>query len=80
MTPTSADGAGDGWPADPEARLARLVHDLRTPLTIASGFADLLQRRTSLTDAQRTEFTDRMVEATQELREILDSERSDRRG
>ncbi|MCW3017525.1 MAG: hypothetical protein JWO02_4617 [Solirubrobacterales bacterium] len=57
----------------------RLVHDLRTPLTIVTGFADLLERRDDLSPQQRDEFVGRIARAAQELGEILDSERADRR-
>jgi signal transduction histidine kinase len=82
MTSTSGDAAAGpegGWPADPDERLFRLVHDLRTPLTIVSGFADLLRRRADLTEAQRAEYAERIAEAAAELCAILDSERADRR-
>ena len=44
------------WPEDPEERLTRLVHDLRTPLTIVQGFAELLERGgATVPDARRAE-------------------------
>jgi signal transduction histidine kinase len=82
MTSTSTDATPDDrarWPAEPGPRLERLVHDLRTPLTIVTGFSDLLERRNDLTEAQRTEFVGRIAEAGRELGAILDSERADRR-
>ncbi len=66
MTSTSTDAGTpgeQGWPAEPRLRLERLVHDLRTPLTIVTGFSDLLERRDDLTDAQRTEFVGRIAGA-----------------
>ncbi len=85
MTSTSTDGDPEGdapapWPQDPGLRLERLVHDLRTPLTIVRGFADLLTRRTDLTDEQRADFLARIAEGAHDLGAILDSERADRRG
>jgi signal transduction histidine kinase len=67
------------WPADPDERLARLVHDLRTPLTIVQGFAELLDRGgSSLDEARRAEYLGRIAAASREMKEILDSEREDR--
>ena len=70
------DGA---WPEDPYERLARLVHDLRTPLTIVQGFAELLDRGADkLDDTRRTEYLGRIAQASREMKDILDSEREDR--
>jgi len=68
----------EGWPADAEARLTKLVHDLRTPLTVAAGFADLLAAGTDLDEAQRADYTRRIADATRDMRTILDEEREDR--
>lgn len=66
------DGAGD-------ERLVDLVHDLRTPLTIVQGFADLLARRSaSLTEEQREEYVARIAAAAAEMKAILDDERAQR--
>jgi signal transduction histidine kinase len=57
-------------------RLVTIVHDLRTPLTIVQGFADLLARRSgTLTDAQREEYITRIAAAAGEMKAILDDER-----
>ena len=67
------------WPADPHERLARLVHDLRTPLTIVQGFAELLDRgAASLDEARRAEYLGRIAQAGREMKDILDDERDDR--
>jgi signal transduction histidine kinase len=67
------------WPADPQERLARLVHDLRTPLTIVQGFAELLDRGASTLDPERrAEYLGRIAAAGREMKEILDDEREDR--
>jgi signal transduction histidine kinase len=70
---------GGTWPDDPNERLARLVHDLRTPLTIVQGFAELLDRGGGgLDDARRAEYLGRIAAAGREMKDILDSEREDR--
>jgi signal transduction histidine kinase len=77
MTPPPP--ADQDWPADPHERLARLVHDLRTPLTIVQGFAELLERGIStLEEERRAEYLGRIAAAGREMKEILDSEREDR--
>lgn len=71
--------SGRVWPEDPNERLARLVHDLRTPLTIVQGFAELLDRGgATLDDDRRTEYLARIAAAGREMKDILDSEREDR--
>ena len=70
---------GGDWPADPHERLARLVHDLRTPLTIVQGFAELLDRgAVTLDEARRSEYLGRIAQAGREMKDILDDEREDR--
>ena len=72
-------GGSTGLPADPQERLVALVHDLRTPLTVVSGFADLLASRgDTLTAAQRAEFSAQLAAGARELRAILDAERDER--
>jgi signal transduction histidine kinase len=62
-----------------EERLVRLVHDLRTPLTVITGFCELLDRQAlKLTEEQRKEYLNRVSLAAAEMREILDRERSER--
>jgi signal transduction histidine kinase len=67
------------WPTDPDERIARLVHDLRTPLTIVQGFAELLDRgHTTLDEERRAEYLGRIAQAGREMKDILDDEREDR--
>ena len=62
-----------------DERLVRLVHDLRTPLTVITGFCELLERQSDrLTDEQRKEYLRRVSLAAGELRDILDRERDER--
>jgi K+-sensing histidine kinase KdpD len=57
----------------PEDELRTLVHDLRTPLTLVSGFSDLLVRRADdLSAAERDEYVRRIADAAREMRELLD--------
>ena len=55
--------------------LAKLVHDLRSPLTIAEGFAQLLARdEGSLTPEQRADFAHRIETAMADMRGLLDAQ------
>jgi signal transduction histidine kinase len=57
----------------PEDELRTLVHDLRTPLTLVSGFSDLLVRRADdLSAPERDEYVRRIAAAAREMRELLD--------
>jgi signal transduction histidine kinase len=51
----------------------RLRHDLRTPLTIVSGFAEVLAADREISDADRQEFAKRIQDAAAEIRRMLDS-------
>jgi len=62
--------------AEAEAQLRTLVHALRTPLTIVEGFGDALARRgDDMTDAERAEYLERIVDAAHEMRDLLDGVR-----
>ena len=64
---------------DAEDRLVKLVHDLRTPLTVIGGFADLLDRqKDKLSEEQRDEYISRIASAAREMSAILDAEREQR--
>ena len=53
--------------------LQRLVHDLRTPLTLVEGFSDLLVRRgDQLLAPERDEYLQRIAAAARQMRELLD--------
>lgn len=52
--------------------IATLVHDLRTPLAVISGFAELLEQRAeTLTDEQRADYVARILQGAREIDEIL---------
>ena len=68
MSATGPSGLGS------DEGIRKLVHDLRTPATVISGFADLLERGgDSLTEERRAEYISRIAEAARELRTILDA-------
>ncbi len=55
-----------------EDRLRALVHDLRTPLAVVLGFAELLARDPgSLTEVQR-DCVARIAEGAEQLRDLVD--------
>jgi signal transduction histidine kinase len=56
---------------DAEAR-RRLRHDLRTPLTIVAGFAEVLAADRDISEADRREFASRIVHAAGEIRKLID--------
>jgi signal transduction histidine kinase len=51
----------------------RLRHDLRTPLTVVIGFAELLASDRKLTDEQRRDYAERVLGAGVEMRELIDN-------
>ena len=55
-----------------EAR-RRLRHDLRTPLTIIAGFAEVLAADKPISDDARRDYAARIQAAAQELRALLDT-------
>ena len=57
---------------DAEAR-RKLRHDLRTPLTIVAGFAEVLAADRQISEADRREFASRIQEAAGEIRKLIDA-------
>jgi signal transduction histidine kinase len=51
---------------------SRLRHDIRTPLTVVIGFAEILAGERPLTEEQRRDYAERVVGAAIEIRELLD--------
>jgi signal transduction histidine kinase len=62
---------------DRAEELRRLRHDLRTPLTIVIGFAELLASERPLADADRRDYAQRILAAGVEIREMIDGARLD---
>jgi signal transduction histidine kinase len=56
---------------DAETR-RRLRHDIRTPLTIVAGFAEVLAGERPITEEDRREFAKRIVDASGEIRRLID--------
>jgi signal transduction histidine kinase len=53
--------------------LRRLRHDVRTPLTIVTGFAEVLAGERPISDADRQDYARRILAAGQEIRAMLDA-------
>jgi signal transduction histidine kinase len=62
---------------EPADGLSRLRHDLRTPLTVVIGFAELMAGNRPLTDAERRDYAERVLSAAKEIRELIDTARLD---
>jgi signal transduction histidine kinase len=50
----------------------RLRHDLRAPLTIVAGFAEVLASDRAISDAARRDYAERILAAATELQTMLD--------
>jgi signal transduction histidine kinase len=50
----------------------RIRHDIRTPLTIVTGFAEVLAADRKITDDDRRDYARRILDAGQEIRAMLD--------
>jgi signal transduction histidine kinase len=50
----------------------RLRHDLRSPLTIIAGFAEILAGDRVIADEARRDYAQRILTAAKELRAMLD--------
>jgi signal transduction histidine kinase len=51
----------------------RIRHDVRTPLTIVTGFAEVLAGDRAVSDADRKDYARRILDAGQEIRSTLDA-------
>ena len=50
----------------------KLRHDLRTPLTIVTGFAEVLAADRQISEADRREFAARIQDAADDIRRLID--------
>jgi signal transduction histidine kinase len=57
--------------------MAKLRHDLRTPLTVVIGFAEILSGERPLTEDERRDYAQRVLSAGIEMRDLIDSARLD---
>jgi len=53
--------------------LSRLRHDLRTPLTIVAGFAEVLAADREIPNAVRRDYAERIHAAAQEIKTLVDA-------
>jgi signal transduction histidine kinase len=51
----------------------RIRHDVRTPLTIVSGFSEVLAADRPISDEARRDYAARIHAAAEELRELIDA-------
>jgi signal transduction histidine kinase len=51
----------------------RVRHDVRTPLTIVTGFAEVLAGDRAVSEDDRRDYARRILEAGQEIRGMLDA-------
>jgi len=56
-----------------DERRRQLRHDLRTPLTIVSGFAEVLAADRQISDADRREYATRIHAAALEIGQLVDA-------
>jgi signal transduction histidine kinase len=56
----------------------RLRHDVRTPLTIVTGFAEVMAADRAISDEDRRDYARRILQAGQEIRAMLDTWLEDR--
>ena len=55
-----------------DAALRKLRHDLRSPLVVIGGFAQLLSGDREVSDADRRDYAERILRASQELERLMD--------
>jgi signal transduction histidine kinase len=51
--------------------LRKLRHDLRSPLVVITGFAQLLAGDRDISDEERRDYADRILRASQEMEALM---------
>jgi signal transduction histidine kinase len=54
-----------------EETLRKLRHDLRSPLVVITGFAQLMSGDREITDQERRDYAERILRAAQEMEELM---------
>jgi signal transduction histidine kinase len=54
-----------------EETLRKLRHDLRSPLVVIAGFAQLLSGDREITETERRDYADRILRASQEMEQLM---------
>jgi signal transduction histidine kinase len=55
-----------------DEELQKLRHDLRSPLVVIGGFAQLLAGDREISDSDRRDYAERIHRASEDLTEIID--------
>jgi signal transduction histidine kinase len=56
----------------PDDDRRRLRHDIRTPLTIVTGFAEVMAADRAISDDDRRDYARRILDAGHEIRAMID--------
>ena len=51
--------------------LRKLRHDLRSPLVVIAGFAQLMSGDREITDQERRDYSERILRASQEMEQLI---------
>jgi signal transduction histidine kinase len=54
-----------------EETLRKLRHDLRSPLVVIAGFAQLLSGDREISEEERRDYAERILRASQEMEQLM---------
>jgi signal transduction histidine kinase len=54
-----------------EETLRKLRHDLRSPLVVITGFAQLMSGDRDVSEQERRDYSERILRAAQEMEELM---------